>query len=199
LRRRLGNPRETHASDVVPERRECRSCLIRTATSPRRGQSRLAPSQPRARSLMGARQVSFKSARPHAALPIEGIGSNPVRGSDVRSFTARGAARRPHPRPALSRRPSVPRGVLRRVARKRLGITPDEIDGGYTPALSRPEELADRLEAYRVAVAHHTRCSIVRRRWSGVGGAPSAASLLADRLERYRLDIAGTVSREDGP
>jgi hypothetical protein len=38
--------------------------------------------------------------------------------------------------------------VFRRVARERLGITPDEIDGGHTPALSRPHELADRLEAY---------------------------------------------------
>jgi pimeloyl-ACP methyl ester carboxylesterase len=37
---------------------------------------------------------------------------------------------------------------LRRVARERLDITPDEIDGGHTPALSRPKELADRLEAY---------------------------------------------------
>ncbi len=41
-----------------------------------------------------------------------------------------------------------PAGYLRRVARERLGITPDEIDGGHTPALSRPTELADRLEAY---------------------------------------------------
>ena len=41
-----------------------------------------------------------------------------------------------------------PPGFLRRVARERLGITPDEIDGGHTPALSRPRELADRLEAY---------------------------------------------------
>jgi Alpha/beta hydrolase family len=41
-----------------------------------------------------------------------------------------------------------PAGFLRRVARERLGITPDEIDGGHTPALSRPRELADRLEAY---------------------------------------------------
>jgi hypothetical protein len=29
-----------------------------------------------------------------------------------------------------------------------LGISPDEIDGGHTPALSRPHELVDRLEAY---------------------------------------------------
>ncbi|MGI5171034.1 alpha/beta fold hydrolase [Spirillospora sp. CA-253888] len=41
-----------------------------------------------------------------------------------------------------------PTAYIRRVARERLGITPDEIDGGHTPALSRPRELADRLEAY---------------------------------------------------
>ena len=41
-----------------------------------------------------------------------------------------------------------PAPFLRRVARERLGITPDEIDGGHTPALSRPKELAARLEAY---------------------------------------------------
>lgn len=41
-----------------------------------------------------------------------------------------------------------PTGFLRRVARERLGITPDEIDGGHTPALSRPRELTDRLLAY---------------------------------------------------
>ena len=41
-----------------------------------------------------------------------------------------------------------PPGFLRRVVGERLGITPDEIDGGHTPALSRPRELADRLEAY---------------------------------------------------
>ncbi len=37
----------------------------------------------------------------------------------------------------------------RRVVRERLGITPDEIDSGHCPALSRPRELADRLETYR--------------------------------------------------
>jgi pimeloyl-ACP methyl ester carboxylesterase len=42
----------------------------------------------------------------------------------------------------------LPAGFLRRVARERLGTTPDEIDGGHTPALSRPHELADRLQAY---------------------------------------------------
>ena len=38
---------------------------------------------------------------------------------------------------------------MRGVVRDRLGITPDEIDSGHCPALSRPKELADRLEAYR--------------------------------------------------
>jgi pimeloyl-ACP methyl ester carboxylesterase len=41
-----------------------------------------------------------------------------------------------------------PPAFLRRVARERLGIEPDEIDGGHTPALSRPVELAGRLDAY---------------------------------------------------
>jgi pimeloyl-ACP methyl ester carboxylesterase len=45
-----------------------------------------------------------------------------------------------------------PAPFLRRVAQERLGITPDEIDGGHTPALSRPKELADRLEAYAAQV-----------------------------------------------
>jgi pimeloyl-ACP methyl ester carboxylesterase len=41
-----------------------------------------------------------------------------------------------------------PAAFLRRVARERLTIMPDEIDGGHTPALSRPKELAERLEAF---------------------------------------------------
>jgi pimeloyl-ACP methyl ester carboxylesterase len=44
----------------------------------------------------------------------------------------------------------VPAEFLRRVVRERLGITPDEMDGSHCVALSRPKELADRLEAYRV-------------------------------------------------
>jgi pimeloyl-ACP methyl ester carboxylesterase len=43
----------------------------------------------------------------------------------------------------------LPAEFLRRVVRERLGITPDEIDGGHCVALSRPRELADRLDAYR--------------------------------------------------
>jgi hypothetical protein len=37
---------------------------------------------------------------------------------------------------------------VRRISRDRLGITPDEIDGGQCVALSRPRELAGRLKSY---------------------------------------------------
>ena len=40
----------------------------------------------------------------------------------------------------------------RRVVEARLGITPAEIAGGHLIALSRPKELADRLEAYREGI-----------------------------------------------
>jgi pimeloyl-ACP methyl ester carboxylesterase len=42
-----------------------------------------------------------------------------------------------------------PADFLRRVVRERLAITPDEMDGSHCVALSRPKELADRLETYR--------------------------------------------------
>jgi pimeloyl-ACP methyl ester carboxylesterase len=45
-----------------------------------------------------------------------------------------------------------PAAWLRKVVRDRLGITPDEIESGHTPALSRPVELAARLESYREAL-----------------------------------------------
>jgi hypothetical protein len=45
-----------------------------------------------------------------------------------------------------------PASFMRRVVRERLGITPDEMDGGHLPALSRPKDLIDRLEAYRAAL-----------------------------------------------
>lgn len=41
-----------------------------------------------------------------------------------------------------------PVGFQRRVAAERLGLPVDEIPGGHSVALSRPVELADRLEAY---------------------------------------------------
>jgi pimeloyl-ACP methyl ester carboxylesterase len=42
-----------------------------------------------------------------------------------------------------------PAEFQRRVVFERLGIIPDEMDGGHLPALARPEELVERLEAYR--------------------------------------------------
>jgi pimeloyl-ACP methyl ester carboxylesterase len=39
-------------------------------------------------------------------------------------------------------------GFMRELVRVRLGITPDEMNGGHCPALARPKELADRLEDY---------------------------------------------------
>jgi pimeloyl-ACP methyl ester carboxylesterase len=66
----------------------------------------------------------------------------------------------PWPLPAW---PDVPTRVLagrndrmfplefqRRIARERLGLDVDEIDGGHIVAMSNPGELADQLEAYRL-------------------------------------------------
>src|SRR5262245_48738836 len=70
--------------------------------------------------------------------------------------------RQPWPLPAWPKVPThfllcrkdrfFPARWLRRVVRDRLGIAPDEIDSGHTPALSMPIELAARLDAYRVAL-----------------------------------------------
>jgi pimeloyl-ACP methyl ester carboxylesterase len=60
-------------------------------------------------------------------------------------------------------------GFVRRVAQERLGITPDEIDGGHTPALSRPRELVDRLEAYAAEQGLLART----RDGAGSSGSPS--------------------------
>lgn len=45
-----------------------------------------------------------------------------------------------------------PAEFQRRVVRERLGIVADEIAGGHLPALSRPKELVERLEAYRTSL-----------------------------------------------
>lgn len=42
-----------------------------------------------------------------------------------------------------------PAEFQRRVVKERLGIVPDEIDGGHLPAFGRPAELVERLERYR--------------------------------------------------
>ncbi len=46
-----------------------------------------------------------------------------------------------------------PAEFMRRVVRERLGITADEIASGHLPALSHPEELARRLEDFRVSLS----------------------------------------------
>ena len=43
-----------------------------------------------------------------------------------------------------------PAELMRRVVTERLGIVPDEMDGGHLPALARPLELVARLEHYRL-------------------------------------------------
>jgi pimeloyl-ACP methyl ester carboxylesterase len=43
-----------------------------------------------------------------------------------------------------------PADLLRRVVADRLGITPDEMEGGHLPALAHPTELVERLERYRL-------------------------------------------------
>ena len=50
-----------------------------------------------------------------------------------------------------------PAEFQRRVVAERLGIVPDEMDGGHLPALARPSELVERLEAYRVESEGHGR------------------------------------------
>jgi pimeloyl-ACP methyl ester carboxylesterase len=45
-----------------------------------------------------------------------------------------------------------PASWLRQVVKDRLGIQPDEIEGGHCPALARPRELAARLEEFRSEV-----------------------------------------------
>lgn len=42
-----------------------------------------------------------------------------------------------------------PADFQRRVVRERLGLVPDEMDGGHLPALAHLQELVGRLEAYR--------------------------------------------------
>lgn len=63
---------------------------------------------------------------------------------------------------AVTRLPDVPMRVIagrddrffplafqRRIARERLGITPDELPGGHLLALSQPRALAEQLERYQ--------------------------------------------------
>lgn len=69
----------------------------------------------------------------------------------------------PFPLPALPDVPTrfvlcredrfLPADWMRGLVRERLGIEPDEIDAAHAPYLSRPGQLAARLDSYRAAVA----------------------------------------------
>ena len=50
-----------------------------------------------------------------------------------------------------------PLAFQRRIARERLAIEVEEIDGGHMVALSNPAVLADRLEAYRLELQGERR------------------------------------------
>lgn len=65
------------------------------------------------------------------------------------ALLVRRLARRADPVPTVPRQPLLPGRVQRRVQQERLGIVPEEMDGGHLPALAHPEELVERLEACR--------------------------------------------------
>lgn len=48
-----------------------------------------------------------------------------------------------------------PADFQREVVRERIGIEPDELDSGHLPALSRPNELTERLLAYHAELLRH--------------------------------------------
>jgi hypothetical protein len=61
----------------------------------------------------------------------------------------------------------------RRIARERLGLEVDEIDGGHMVAMSNPRELADRLEAYRLERQRDRPVRGLRRSLRSLHGARS--------------------------
>jgi pimeloyl-ACP methyl ester carboxylesterase len=102
----------------------------------------------------GASEIDVKTTLLHD-VPDDVIADLFARGEPRQSMTPFGE---PWP---LDAWPDVPTRVLagrndrlfpfettRRLARERLGVEADAIGTGHTPALSQPEELARRLEAY---------------------------------------------------
>ena len=53
-----------------------------------------------------------------------------------------------------------PLDFQRRIARERLGLDVDEIDGGHMLAMGNPSKLADRLEQYRAEVRAHRESAV---------------------------------------
>jgi hypothetical protein len=113
-------------------------------------------------STFGGDKVRALRARPDIAITIDAASTPPevllIRGrasvTDVDGIVPEYAlATRANEVPALSRRPLLPRRVHAPRRQQRLGIVPDEIDGGHSIALSRPKQLADRLDTYRASTA----------------------------------------------
>jgi hypothetical protein len=79
--------------------------------------------------------------------------------TSLATMTTRRGGKTGNPDPMVSYYHDVPRalaeealrrerGESRRLVRERLGITPDEVEGGPCVALSRPKDLADLLVGY---------------------------------------------------
>jgi pimeloyl-ACP methyl ester carboxylesterase len=119
------------------------------------------------------RQDEREGRDPDAAVDVRTTFMHDVPSELVAAAFARGEPRQsdtPFAEPwPLDVGPSVPTRVLacgddrllplefmRRLARERLGIEADVIDSGHLPALSRPDELAKRLETYYLHDAERT-------------------------------------------
>jgi pimeloyl-ACP methyl ester carboxylesterase len=78
--------------------------------------------------------------------------TGPVRDSGLGALAACAVAGRTDAVPALPRRSHVSRPVPAPGGAGALGVNADEIDGSHCVALSRPKELAERLESFRLGV-----------------------------------------------
>jgi pimeloyl-ACP methyl ester carboxylesterase len=85
-----------------------------------------------------------------------------------------------------------PAEFQRRIARERLGITPDEMPGGHLVALSHPEELADRLEA-----AAAQKKTTTRRRTRAVRNRDVKSPSGSGRSRRARPPIEEVIADLD--
>ncbi|MGD9999002.1 MAG: alpha/beta fold hydrolase [Ilumatobacteraceae bacterium] len=71
-----------------------------------------------------------------------------------------------------------PPSFMRRVVSDRLGLTPDEIEAGHCVALSRPNELAQMLDAYARSARAEANSSLSHR---GSAGSPNGSTGNAER------------------
>ena len=80
----------------------------------------------------------------------------------------------------------LPAPWTRHLVRNRLGIAPDDIDGGHYPALGRPRELADRLDAYRAEVNRAERVGRGQRERGAVENGPAGDAVRRSPPPRRR-------------